>query len=62
MFLIKEAYIYTMAGDVIEGGSILIDNGKIVEIGKDIVAPLDAEIINAEGRMVTPGCIDAHCH
>ena len=62
MFLIKDAYIYTMAGDVIEGGSILIDNGKIVEIGKDIVAPLDAEIINAEGRMVTPGFIDAHCH
>ena len=62
MLLIKDAYIYTMAGDVIEGGSILIDNGKIVEIGKDIVAPLDAEIINAEGRMVTPGFIDAHCH
>ena len=62
MLLIKDAYIYTMAGAVIEGGSILIDNGKIVEIGKDIVAPLDAEIINAEGRMVTPGFIDAHCH
>ncbi len=46
----------------IENGSILIENGKIKEIGRDIVAPLDAEIIDAEGRLVTPGFIDAHCH
>lgn len=62
MLLIKNGYIYTMKGQVIEGGSILIDEGKIVEIGKDIVAPLDAEVIDAEGKMVTPGFIDAHCH
>ena len=51
-----------MAGETIEGGSILVDDGKIVEIGKDIVAPLDAKVIDAEGRMITPGFIDAHCH
>lgn len=62
MLYIKNGYIYTMAGNVIEGGSILIDDGKIVEVGKDIVAPLDAEVIDADGRMVTPGFIDAHCH
>lgn len=62
MLLIKNGKIYTMAGEVIEKGSILIENGKIKEIGKDIVAPLDAEIIDAEGKMVTPGFIDAHCH
>lgn len=62
MLLIKNAYIFTMAGKVIEGGSILIDNGKIVEVGEDIVAPLDSEVIDAGGRMVTPGFIDAHCH
>ncbi|MCR2044780.1 amidohydrolase [Anaerosalibacter massiliensis] len=62
MILIKNGYIYTMAGETIEGGSILVDDGKIVEIGKDIVAPLDAKVIDAEGRMITPGFIDAHCH
>lgn len=62
MLLIKNGKIYTMAGGVIENGSILIKEGKIVEVGKDIIAPLDAEVIDAEGRMVTPGFIDAHCH
>lgn len=62
MLLIKNGKIYTMAGEVIENGSILIDEGKIKEVGKDIIAPLDAEVIDVEGRMVTPGFIDAHCH
>ena len=62
MLFIKNGLVYTMAGDIIEGGSILVKDGKIVEIGKDIVAPLDAEVIDVEGRMVTPGFIDAHCH
>jgi len=62
MLFIKNGHILTMAGDVIEDGSILIKDGKISEVGKDLVAPLDAEIIDAEGKMVLPGFIDAHCH
>lgn len=62
MLFIKNGYIMTMAGDVIEGGSILIKDGKIAEVGKDLVAPLDAEIIDAEGKLILPGFIDAHCH
>lgn len=62
MLLIKNGYIYTMDDEIIEGGSILVKDGRIVEVGKDIVAPLDAEVIDAEGRMVTPGFIDGHCH
>ena len=63
MLLIKNGYIKTMAGEDIPGGSILIgDDGKIIAVAKEIAAPESAQIINAEGRLVTPGCVDAHCH
>lgn len=62
MLLIKNAKIFTMAGKVIQNGSILIEAGKIKEVGVDIVAPFDAEVIDAGGKHVLPGMIDAHCH
>ena len=62
MLLIKNAKIYTMAGETIENGCILVEDGKIKEVGTDCVAPLDAEVIDAAGMNVFPGFIDAHCH
>ena len=63
MFYIKNGYIKTMAGPDIENGAILIDdNGKIAAVGADIPCPEGAQVIDAEGRLVTPGCVDAHCH
>ena len=54
--------IYTMAGEIIEGGSVLIADGKIKEVGAGIEIPAGAEIIDAEGMIVFPGIIDAHTH
>lgn len=63
MLLIKDGYIKPMVGPDIENGCVLIgDDGKITAVGKDIAAPDGCTIINAEGRLVTPGCVDAHCH
>ena len=63
MLLIKNGYIKTMAGKDIKNGCILVnDDGKIEKVGKKIDAPDNCEIIDAEGRLVTPGCIDAHTH
>lgn len=62
MILIRDGYILTMEEKIYERGSILIENGKIKEIGEQIVAPLDAKIIDASGKIVIPGMIDAHCH
>ena len=63
MLYIKNGYIKTMAGPDIENGAILIDdNGKIAAVGADIGCPEGAQVIDAEGRLVTPGCVDAHCH
>jgi imidazolonepropionase-like amidohydrolase len=45
---------------IIENGKILIENGKIVSIGKDIKLPEKFEKI--KGEIVIPGLIDAHTH
>ncbi|MBR7184441.1 MAG: amidohydrolase [Clostridia bacterium] len=63
MILIQNGYIKPMAGDDIPGGSVLIgDDGKIAAVGLALEAPEGATVIDAAGRLVTPGCIDAHCH
>ena len=63
MIFIKNGYIKTMAGADMENGCILLgDDGKIAAIGTDLTAPEGAQVIDAEGRLVTPGCVEAHCH
>ena len=63
MLLIQNGYIKPMVGQDIENGCVLIDDdGKILEVGKNITAPAGADVIDAAGRLVTPGCIDAHSH
>ena len=63
MLLIKNGHIKPMVGAEIENGCVLIgDDGKIVAVGENLTAPEDAQVIDAGGRLVTPGCVDAHCH
>ncbi|WP_326909719.1 amidohydrolase [Sedimentibacter sp. MB31-C6] len=62
MILIKNGFIKTMAGEDIENGQILIEDGKIKAVGKDIEVPIDVEIIDAKGCLVTPGLVEGHCH
>jgi len=46
----------------IEDGVVLIDGGKIVGVGSNVEIPAGAEVIDASGKTVLPGLIDAHCH
>ncbi|MBR0138880.1 MAG: amidohydrolase [Firmicutes bacterium] len=63
MLFIKNGYVKTMAGPDIEKGCVLInDEGRIEKVGANLKAPKGATVIDAEGRLVTPGCVDAHCH
>lgn len=60
--LIKNAKIYTANKNlVIENGEILVENGKIVEIGEKVKGTSEL-VIDAGGRMVTPGFVESHCH
>lgn len=63
MLLIKNGHIKTMAGREYANGSVLIgDDGKIAAVGEALEAPASARVIDAQGRLVTPGCVEAHCH
>jgi len=63
MLLIKNAHIKPMVGEELANGCILADdNGKIAAIGAELTAPEGVQVIDAEGRLVTPGCVEAHCH
>ncbi len=63
MLLIQNGHIKTMVGEDIENGYVLIgDDGKIVSVGAGTPAVEGATVIDAEGRLVTPGCVEAHCH
>ena len=63
MLLIKNGYIKTMAGKDIPNGCVLIgDDGKIRAVGEEMTAFQDVTVIDAEGRLVTPGLVEAHCH
>ncbi len=59
VLVIKQGEIHTVSGKVIEKGMILIRDGKIRSVGKNISIPSNAEVINADGLIVTPGIIDA---
>lgn len=60
--LIKNATVLTAAKGKLENTDILIQNGKIARIGKNLKAGANAQTIDATGKFVTPGIIDAHSH
>ena len=60
--VIQNATILTVTRGTIENGSILIRNGKIAAVGKQVRAPAGATLIDATGQYVIPGIIDAHSH
>ena len=62
MIAIVHGKLLTVTQGVMEDGTLLIDNGKITAMGTDITVPEGAEILDAAGKWVTPGLIDAHSH
>jgi len=60
--LIKNGTVFTITKGVKENADILVTNGKIARIDKNISAPSGTSIIDASGMFVMPGIIDAHSH
>lgn len=51
--------IHTVTNGTIENGTIVFDNGKITQVGKNVVIPAGAEKIDVTGKHVYPGLINA---
>lgn len=56
--LLKGGDLYTISNGIQTQTDILFDNGKIAQIGKNITAPANAEVIDVTGKRVYPGLID----
>lgn len=59
--LIQNATVLTVTKGTFQG-SVLIRDGKIAEVGPNVMAPAGATIIDASGKYLMPGIIDCHSH
>ena len=55
-------YVVPVTGEPIDGATVLIQDGKIAAIGTGLDVPAGATVIDAAGRWVLPGFIEAHGH
>ena len=51
--------VYPVSGPPIEGGTVVIVNGRITAVGSGIPIPADAQRIDATGKIVTPGLVNS---
>ncbi|HUG44557.1 MAG TPA: amidohydrolase [Acidobacteriota bacterium] len=61
-FLIRNASVMTVSNGTIENASVLIRDGKIAAVGRDIQIGTETKEVDATGMWVTPGIIDCHSH
>jgi imidazolonepropionase-like amidohydrolase len=59
---LKGGTILTITNGTIENGTIIIQNGKITNVGKDVQIPNGIKVIDVTGKYVMPGIIDSHSH
>ena len=57
--LLTGGNVYTVSGEVIAGGQVLFDQGKIVAVGKEVQAPSDVKRLDVTGKRVYPGLFAA---
>jgi imidazolonepropionase-like amidohydrolase len=60
--LIRNGTVITVTHGTLESTDVLLHNGKIAAVGKNLTAPANARIVDATGKFVMPGIIDCHSH
>lgn len=57
---LKDARLITISGQDIAKGTILIEDGRITQVGAKVDVPWDADVIDLSGKVVMPGFVEAH--
>ena len=60
--IIQGGVIHIGDGTVVQEGYIRLEDGKIAEVSSGVYSGADREVLDAKGKIITPGFIDAHCH
>ncbi len=60
--LIKNGTVITITNGTLENTDVLIQDGKITRIGEGLSGPAGVDVVDATGKFVMPGIIDAHSH
>lgn len=61
--IVKNATVWTSAAaGKLADADVIVKDGKIVAVGRGLATPTGARVIDARGKHVTPGMIDAHSH
>ena len=56
------AHVVPVASEPIENGTVVVENGVITAVGRDIAPPEGVRVVDAAGRWLLPGFIEAHGH
>ncbi len=56
---LKGATVLTVSGEPLTGGTVLIEDGKIAAVGKDLALPEGVQVVDLTGSFLFPGLIDA---
>ena len=58
-FALVNGTLYPVTGAPIKGGTVVVEDGKIVSVGRDVKIPSGIDVIDVGGKSVYPGFIDA---
>jgi imidazolonepropionase-like amidohydrolase len=59
---IRNATVLTIANGTMENATVVVRDGKITAVGRDVAVPEGVRVIDGTGKYVMPGIIDAHSH
>ncbi|MFN2431974.1 MAG: amidohydrolase family protein [Gemmatimonadota bacterium] len=61
-FAITNARVHTVSGPVLEPATVVVRDGRVAAVGQGIAVPAGVRVLDAAGKVVTPGLLDSQTH